>query len=383
MGLFSKCLRCGKRKLAFSVGSDGICSDCHTAIWQQRGAEIVQRAARKQTPQKSDAEKFNVSSFVKQADSGYTPPPSTSDEPTYVFIDVETTGLNPTKDAIVQISALRFFGRKMIDGLNSYVDPLRPIPSASTAIHGITDAKVKDSPTIDKIKEPFLKLIEGAILVGHNATFDLNFLDYAFHGALDGIEYIDTLEIAKALLDLPNYKLKTVADYAEFYPEGGYHDSLADCAATAAIFFRLAFDKPGLAKTYHSKIVEDISLCAETESEDEGDAAPYMDVIRQICQDAEIAIKLHSIPTEKGFDITHKLYIWFRVKLSGKLNYLLVPMPRPEVEDLLRDVNLEIADASKSETPHSHCRIMISSPSDFYSAAPVITACIREQMKYL
>lgn len=320
-----------KEKVIFFIDSDGVCSDCHTAIWQQKGAEIVQQAAKKQTPQKSDVEKFNVSSFVKQADSDYTPPPSTSDEPTYVFIDVETTGLSPTKDAIVQVSALRFFGEKMIDGLNSYVNPLRPIPAASTAIHGISDAKVKDSPTIDEIKEPFLKLIKGAILVGHNATFDLNFLDCAFHGALDGIEYIDTLEVAKALLDLPNYKLETVADYAEFYPEGGYHDSLTDCTATAAIFFRLSFDKPGLTKTYYSKIVEDINLCAEIESEDEGDAAPYMDVIRQICQDAEIAIKLHSIPTEKGFD----------------------------------------------------SRIMISSPSDFYSAAPVITACIREQMKYL
>ena len=253
MGLFSKCSRCGKRMLSFFIGSDGVCSDCHTAIWQQKGAEIVQQAARKQNPQRRDVEKFNVSSLVKQADSGYIPLPSTSDEPTYVFIDVETTGLSPTKDAIVQVSALRFFGKKVIDGLNSYVNPLRPIPAASTAIHGISDAKVKDSPTIDEIKEPFLKLIEGAILVGHNATFDLNFLDHAFHGALDGFKYIDTLEIAKALLDLPNYKLETVADYAEFYPEGGYHDSLTDCTATAAIFFRLSFNKPDYAKVYCSQ----------------------------------------------------------------------------------------------------------------------------------
>lgn len=239
MGLFSTCLLCGKKKLSLSIGSDGLCSSCHA----------VMEAFPKEKPK----EKFDVSSFVKQADSDYIPPPSSSDEPVYVFIDVETTGLSPTKDAIVQVSALRFFGKKSIDGLNSYINPLRSIPKDSIAIHGITDDKVKDSPTIDEVKEPFLNFVKGAILVGHNVTFDLNFLDYAFHGALDGMEYIDTMWIAKTLLDLPNYRLETVADYAEFHPEGNYHDSLTDCTATAAVFFRLAFDKPELSKIYHTK----------------------------------------------------------------------------------------------------------------------------------
>lgn len=382
MGLFKECLRCGKKTFSFFIGSDGLCSDCHMEVWEERGKEITQKTQRGNSL-KSYKTSADISSFMKRADSGYTPPPATSDEPVYVFIDVETTGLSPTRDAIVQVSALRFFGQKAIDGLNSYVNPGCSIPREATKIHGITDDKVKDSPTIDKIKEPFLNLIKGAILVGHNVTFDLNFLDQAFHGALDGVEYIDTMWVARTLLNLPNYQLETVADYAEFHPEGGYHDSLTDCTATAAVFFRLAFDKPGLAKMYRSKLVDDIDAYSEIQNMDEGDAAPYMDAIRQICQDAEIVIKLHSIPTEKGFDITHKLYIWFRVKLSGKLNYLLVPMPRFEAENLLRETNLEITDASKSETPHSHCRIMISSPDDFYSAAPVITACIREKMKYL
>lgn len=238
MGLFSKCVVCGKTKLSSRVDR-GVCSKCYTKMMAQESVE----------KQKT----IDVSSLFQSTDSDYSPPSANSGEITYVIVDVETTGLNPAEDAIVQISALRYFGRKFVDGLNSYVNPLRPIPSASTAIHGITDAKVKDSPTIDEIKEPFLKLVEGAILVGHNATFDLHFLDHAFHGALDNIEYIDTLEIAKALLNLPNYKLETVADYAEFYPEGGYHDSLTDCTATAAVFFRLAFDKPGFVQTYHSK----------------------------------------------------------------------------------------------------------------------------------
>lgn len=364
MALFTTCLLCGKKKLSLSIGEDGLCSACRAVMEAQ------------------NQKKFDVSSFVKQQDSNYTPPPAVSDEPVYVFIDVETTGLSPTKDAIVQVSALRFFGKKAIDGLNSYVNPCRPIPKEATKIHGITDDKVKDSPSIDEIKEPFMNLIKGPILVGYNATFDLNFLDHAFHGALDSIEYIDVMWIAKTLLTLPDYRLETVAEYAEFQPEGGYHDSLTDCTATAAIFFRLAFDKPGLAKTYNSKTVEKTDICFDNKNNDGGDAAPYMEAIRRICQGAEIDINLHCVPTEKGFDIVHNLYIWFRVKLSGKLNYLLVPISQPEAEVLLEETNLEITDASKSETPQNHCRIIISSLDDFYSAAPVIIRCIQEQMQY-
>ena len=241
MGLFSTCLLCGKKKLSLFIGADGLCSTCRAIA---------------NGPHKEDSEpnkNIDVSSFVKQADSDYVPPQASLEEPVYVFIDVETTGLNPAKDAIVQVLALRFFGKKMVDGLNSYVNPLCHIPGTATAIHGITDDKVKDSPTIGQLKEPFLNLVKGAILVGHNAPFDLDFLNHAFQGALGNAEYIDTMQIAKAILNLPNYRLETVADYVEFYPEGGYHDSLTDCTATAAVFFRLGFDKPFYSKTYHAK----------------------------------------------------------------------------------------------------------------------------------
>ena len=266
MGLFSTCALCGKKKLSLLITSDGLCSSCYDAITKEK-------------------EKFDVSSFVRQQDSDYTPPAASTNEPVYLFIDVETTGLSPTKDAIVQVSALRFFGKKAVDGLNSYVNPQRPIPWEATEIHGITDEEVQDAPTIDKIKEPFMNLAKGAILVGHNATFDLNFLDYAFHGALDGMEYIDTLWVAKKVLDLPNYRLETLADYAEFYPEGGFHDSLTDCTATAAIFFRLAFDKPGFAQVYHSKASAKVGFSS-------GNPVRYKEIVP------------HAVPT----DVNHPLY---------------------------------------------------------------------------
>ena len=214
MGVFSTCTLCGKKKISLFIGSDGLCSACHAIMETLRETQTLSEK------EPEPKEKIDVSDLLKQADPGYSPPPAPSDEPVYVFVDVETTGLKATEDAIVQVSALRFFGKKTIDGLNSYVNPLRPIPEKVVAIHGITDDKVKDAPTIDEIKEPFMNLIKDAILVGHNAPFDLDFLNHAFHGVLDGVEYIDTMEIAKAILNLPNYRLETVADYVEFHPEG-------------------------------------------------------------------------------------------------------------------------------------------------------------------
>lgn len=238
MGLFAKCVICGKTKLSSSVDR-GVCSDCYAKMLAEEADQQEQA--------------FDVSALVQPAAAGYTPPPTSSDEPVYVVIDVETTGLDPVKDAIVQVSALRFFGKKMIDGLNSYINPHRPIPAKAAAIHGITDETVKGAPAVSEIREPFLNFIRGAIVVGYNVTFDLNFLNCAFHGALAGVQYIDVMEIARTLLALPNYRLETVAEYAEFCPEGGYHDALNDCTATAAVFFRLGFDKPGLAKEYRFK----------------------------------------------------------------------------------------------------------------------------------
>lgn len=229
MGLFSKCLHCGKTKLSFQL-NHGVCAECYAKMADHQGAE--------------NRETIDVSSFFQKTASDYSPPVADSSEATYVIVDVETTGLNPTEDAIVQISALRYFGREFIDGLNSYVDPHRSIPETATAIHGITDDKVKDSPTIDQIEEPFLKLVKDAIFVGHNVVFDLDFLNHAFHGALNGVEYIDTMRSSQAILSLPNYRLETVADYVEFYPEGGYHDALVDCTATAAVFSGLDLTNP-------------------------------------------------------------------------------------------------------------------------------------------
>lgn len=99
------------------------------------------------------------------------------DLPLVVF-DTETTGLSVKEDAIVQIAALRILNGRLVEGekIDALVNPGRPIPAASTRIHGVTDAHVKTAPDIAKVGLDFHKFARGAVLVAHNAPFDLGLL---------------------------------------------------------------------------------------------------------------------------------------------------------------------------------------------------------------
>lgn len=97
---------------------------------------------------------------------------------TFAVFDTETTGLLPHKDHVVQLGALRVLRGRIIDGeaLNLLVDPGSPIPAASTRVHGITDAMVKGAPDIAEVSRSFHHFCRDAVIVAHNAPFDMAFL---------------------------------------------------------------------------------------------------------------------------------------------------------------------------------------------------------------
>lgn len=98
---------------------------------------------------------------------------------TCVVFDTETTGLLPSSgDEIVQIAALRLLGGRRIPGesFEELVDPGRPIPAAATAVHHITEEMVRGRPGIAEVGRRFHAFARGAVLVAHNAPFDLEFL---------------------------------------------------------------------------------------------------------------------------------------------------------------------------------------------------------------
>jgi DNA polymerase III epsilon subunit-like protein len=120
----------------------------------------------------------------------------------FVAVDLETTGLDPRRDAIVALAAIPFVEREPRPGLVTLVQPGRPIPPASTAIHGISDEMVVEAPTV----QPALRALEDAlgsdVVVGHGIAFDLAVIERErrAHGLppLANLT-LDTMRLAAAL----------------------------------------------------------------------------------------------------------------------------------------------------------------------------------------
>ena len=96
----------------------------------------------------------------------------------FVAFDTETTGLSVEKDAVIQLGAVRILNGRLVAGeqIDTFVDPKRPIPPASTAVHHITDDDVRGAPDFATAGRAFHNFARDAVLVAHNAPFDLGLL---------------------------------------------------------------------------------------------------------------------------------------------------------------------------------------------------------------
>ena len=165
----------------------------------------------------------------------------------FCVLDVETTGLDFSRDRIVQIGIIKVVDNQPMDNLNTYINPEIPIPSRSTEIHGITDADVKDAPTYKQIADRVLSLMNSTTVVGHNVTFDLNFVQRIFPLCSDPdvnikIDYIDTWEYAHRVLPrMPDYKLQTLLAFYGIDP-GEAHTAYDDARATLELFNSLRYE---------------------------------------------------------------------------------------------------------------------------------------------
>jgi len=163
-----------------------------------------------------------------------------------VILDTETTGLSPQQgDKMVEIGAIEMIGRRTQERtFHKYINPLRDIPEQVVRIHGITNAKVADAPTFADIADEFLAFIEGATLVIHNASFDLNFImnELAELGkpSIGGMMVIDTLEMARKRC--PGRKINLNALCDRFEIERGHrelHGALLDSELLAEVYLAL------------------------------------------------------------------------------------------------------------------------------------------------
>src|SRR4030042_3093563 len=115
-----------------------------------------------------------------------------------VSLDIETTGLSPERDAMIEIGLIRYHGDREEARGSSFVHPGCRIPPAITQLTGITDAMVADAPGIKDLLPQIREFVEDAPVLGHNVAFDMAFFKKQ-HLLLDQ-DTVDTLELASALL---------------------------------------------------------------------------------------------------------------------------------------------------------------------------------------
>ncbi len=163
---------------------------------------------------------------------------------TFVVVDLETTGGAPVDAGITEIGAVKVRGGEVVGQFQTLVNPGVPIPPFVAALTGITDAVVASAPTLASVLPTFLEFARDAVLVAHNAPYDVGFLKgaCAIHGQRwHDPAVVDTARLARVALhrdEVPNCKLATLA--AHFRTTvSPTHRAFDDARATADVLHRL------------------------------------------------------------------------------------------------------------------------------------------------
>ena len=162
---------------------------------------------------------------------------------TFVVVDLETTGGSPERSGITEIGAVKVRGGEVLAEFQTLINPGVPIPPTITILTGITEAMVMPAPTIDQVLPTFLEFAGDAVLIAHNARFDIGFLNAALvahgHEALTN-RVIDTVKLARRLVrsEVPNCKLGTLAAHFRVSATPS-HRALDDARATVEVFHAL------------------------------------------------------------------------------------------------------------------------------------------------
>jgi DNA polymerase III epsilon subunit-like protein len=159
-----------------------------------------------------------------------------------VTLDLETTGLDPRRDAIVSVAVVPFVGGEAVEGYETLVNPGRPIPPASTLIHGIADADVREAPFVGDVLPAIEAAIGAHVVVGHGVEFDLAILRRearAHRRPPLANAYLDTQRLAAACAPhWPDLGLDAVAAQLGV-GVSGRHTARGDAIAAGHIFLSL------------------------------------------------------------------------------------------------------------------------------------------------
>lgn len=160
----------------------------------------------------------------------------------FVVIDIETTGLKPEVNEMIEIAAIKVKNMEVIDTFQTLIRPRVLIPYYITNLTGITNPMVANAPHVSEVLPWFLQFVDKQVLVGHNVNFDINFIYESlmsdFQIPLTN-DFVDTLSISrKKLNQVPNHKLDTLSRYFNINSDNN-HRALKDCWMTFYVYREL------------------------------------------------------------------------------------------------------------------------------------------------
>ncbi|MFA5047417.1 MAG: 3'-5' exonuclease [Patescibacteria group bacterium] len=161
----------------------------------------------------------------------------------FTVFDLETSGLDPLRDEVLEIAAIKLLGDKELSRFESLIRPTRPIPMEVEKVHGLNEIFLLVNGRLsDDVLKEFLSFIGNSIVVGHNIReFDWLFIINQLkkkNSPLPENKLIDTLEISRKLLQLPTYNLASVAKHFG-YEHQNAHRAMPDVEVNTKVFVDL------------------------------------------------------------------------------------------------------------------------------------------------
>lgn len=232
--------------------------------------------------------------------------------PSLVAIDIETTGLDPNNDAIIEIGAVRFNGTRIEDEWSTLIHPGRPIPSFISQLTGITNDMVRNAPSIREVIADLAQFVGDAPVLGHNVSFDLAFLNR--QNLLRFNQVVDTYELASVLLpNASRYNLGALGQALGILLPAT-HRALDDARVTHAVYLRLL----DLAHQLPIELIAE--FVRQSEPFEWGAAYTFREVLRSLAR--------KPIPPRKAHD-------------QGLFNFRAEP-PLPPVESVENPIPLDV-----------------------------------------
>lgn len=156
----------------------------------------------------------------------------------YTIVDIETTGLSPMKNEIIELSAVKVRNDVVVDKFSSLVKPKGTINSFITGLTGISNEMVQNAPDIKSVLPEFMKFLDNDSILGHNVSFDIRFISFnlkKYFSCEFENSRIDTMVLSRRHCSLQSHKLENLAKHYNISTEG-HHRAMNDCIMTFEVY---------------------------------------------------------------------------------------------------------------------------------------------------